>query len=143
MSRGPVHYNCEDYLLAIEDLIATKGYARCCEIAEIFHVQNASVSGMILRLHNKGWVVRQRHRPVTLTDQGRKIARQLWIRRDLLDRFFQKMGLSPSELVQELHTLEHVLSFKASRAIRNRLKMDSAGEDNSVATSKKNGGCHG
>jgi Mn-dependent DtxR family transcriptional regulator len=82
MSRGAQFYNCEDYLLAIEDLIKNKGYARICELAETFRVQNASVSGMILRLAQKEWVVRRPYRAVTLTDQGRKIARRLRQRRD-------------------------------------------------------------
>jgi DtxR family manganese transport transcriptional regulator len=143
MSRGAQFYNCEDYLLAIEDLITTKGYARICELADIFRVQNASVSGMILRLAKKEWVVRRPYRAVTLTDQGRKIARRLRKRRDLLGRFFQKLGLKPSETVRELHTLEHVLGLKTSCAIRNWLQRDSEVGGNSVASRERNGESHG
>lgn len=139
MSRSAQYYNCEDYILAIEDLITTKGYARICELAEIFRVHNASVSGMILRLAKKEWVVRRPYRAVTLTDQGRKIARRLRKRRDLLDRFFQKLGLKPSESVRELHTLEHVLGLKTSCAIRNWLERDSGGEVNAETSKKQNG----
>jgi Mn-dependent DtxR family transcriptional regulator len=143
MSRGAQYYNSEDYLLAVDELITTKGYARVCELAEIFHVQNASVSGMILRLAQKDWVVRRRYRAVTLTDRGRQIVRQLRMRRNLLDRFFQKLGLKPSESERELHALEHVLGLKTSRAIRNWLATDRGFVPVALKSDKQNGKTHG
>jgi DtxR family manganese transport transcriptional regulator len=143
MSRSAHYYNCEDYLLAVDELITAKGYARVCELAEIFHVQNASVSGMILRLAQKDWVVRRRYRAVTLSDHGRKIVRKLRARRNLLVRFFQKLGLKPSESERELHALEHVLGLKTTRAIRNWLAKDRGIVPVVLKGDKQNGKSHG
>jgi Mn-dependent DtxR family transcriptional regulator len=125
MSRGSQHYYCEDYLLAIEDLIEPKGYARICELAELFCVRNASMSGMILRMARKNLVVRRRYRAVTLTHLVHKKASKLRIRRELLNRFLKKLDLQPSDAMPERHALEHVLGFTASRAIRNWLPKNS------------------
>ena len=69
---GPV----EDYLKVIFELETTDGSAGTNEIAAALGIAAASVSGMIRRLAEQGWIAHERYRGVRLTRAGKRAAQK-------------------------------------------------------------------
>ena len=65
----------EEYIKTIYQLIQKKGYARVSDIAKKLTIRPASVTEMIQKLHKKGLVVYERYWPVSLTPDGKTLAK--------------------------------------------------------------------
>ena len=63
----------EDYLERIAELIGEKGYARVSDMAEKLMIKPASVTKMIQRLEELGYVKREPYRGFILTIKGKKV----------------------------------------------------------------------
>ncbi|MGA0846467.1 MAG: transcriptional regulator MntR [Luteolibacter sp.] len=100
----------EDYLEQIHQLIENKGYARAVEIAEKLGVAQASVSNMLQRLDQEGYVIRERYRGVVLTDHGRKVAERIVARHELLTRLLRAFGLDEDIIYRDVEGMEHHIS---------------------------------
>ena len=66
--------SAEDYLERIQELIQEKGYARMVDIASSLNVRQASVTSMVQKLGDLGYVNYVKYRGLVLTDKGRSIA---------------------------------------------------------------------
>jgi hypothetical protein len=77
----------EDYLKAIWSLTERGEAASTSNIASVLEVQPASVSGMVKRLAESGWVEHLRYRGVTLTDQGNREALRIVRRHRVLETY--------------------------------------------------------
>lgn len=100
----------EDYLERIQELVDKKGYARVTDIAEEFEVSRSTVSTMVRKLSQRGFVNYERYRGFTLTEQGRKIALQIKSRHETLARFLRHLGLPEKIVATDIEGIEHHLS---------------------------------
>src|SRR5437016_13534018 len=66
--------SAEDYLERIQELIEEKGYARVVDIASSLQVKQASVTGMVQKLGEMGYLNYEKYRGLILTDKGRAVA---------------------------------------------------------------------
>ena len=78
----------EDYLERIHELIEQKGYARVVDIASSLKVKQASVTSMVQKLAEAGYLKYEKYRGLILTEQGRGVAREIQSRHETLSRFF-------------------------------------------------------
>lgn len=102
--------SAEDYLERIQELIQEKGYARMVDIASSLNVRQASVTSMVQKLGDLGYVNYVKYRGLVLTDKGRSVADKIQRRHETLRRFFSLLGL-PAEIQQEdIEGIEHHLS---------------------------------
>src|SRR5947209_5958846 len=85
--------SAEDYLERIQELIEEKGYARVVDIALSLDVKQASVTSMVQKLGDLGYLNYEKYRGLILTDKGRAIARLIQKRHETLSRFFSLLGL--------------------------------------------------
>src|SRR3954470_24312002 len=86
--------SAEDYVERIHELIQEKGYARVVDIASSLEVKQASVTSMVQKLDELGFVKYEKYRGLILTDKGRDVARLIQGRHETLSRFFSLFGLS-------------------------------------------------
>jgi Mn-dependent DtxR family transcriptional regulator len=100
----------EDYLVCIFELIQEKGYARVADVAESLSVSEASASGMIKRLAQKGYLKHEKYRGFTLTATGHTVARDVHARRRTLIAFLQSLDLPQDVIQHDVDGLEHHLS---------------------------------
>lgn len=100
----------EDYLEQIHQLIETKGYARAVEIADNLGVAQASVSNMLQRLDGEGYVIREKYRGVSLTDEGRRVAQRIVVRHELLTRLLRAFELEEDIIYRDVEGMEHHIS---------------------------------
>jgi Mn-dependent DtxR family transcriptional regulator len=100
----------EDYLEQIHNLIESKGYARVVDIAQNLGISQASVTNMIQKLDAEGYLVYERYRGVTLTDDGRRVGQAIAKRHDVLTRLLQRFGLDPETVHRDVEGMEHHIS---------------------------------
>src|SRR5881409_697148 len=102
--------SAEDYLERIHELIEEKGYARVVDIASSLKVKQASVTGMVQKLGELGYLNYEKYRGLILTEKGRAVACKIQERHETLSRFFSLFGLSAETQKQDIEGIEHHLS---------------------------------
>jgi DtxR family Mn-dependent transcriptional regulator len=102
----------EDYLEAIHNIIEKKGYARVKDIASELKVSSPSVTEMMRKLNNLGFIVYEKYSGITLTDKGGKIAKEVR-RRHVIFEDFLEIILVPRDIAsKDACTMEHHLDPK-------------------------------
>jgi len=102
--------SAEDYLERIDVLIEEKGYARVVDIASSLKVKQASVTSMVQKLGESGYLKYEKYRGLILTDKGREVARKIRNRHETLSRFFSLFDLDAESQRQDIEGIEHHLS---------------------------------
>ena len=110
MSSAPSQ-SAEDYLERIYQLIEDKGYARVVDIASSLQVKQASVTSMVQRLGELGFLNYEKYRGLVLTEQGRQVACRIKQRHATLSRFFSLFGLDDDTQRRDIEGIEHYFSF--------------------------------
>ena len=106
----PPSQSAEDYLERIHALIEEKGYARVVDIASSLDVKQASVTSMVQKLGELGYLNYEKYRGLVLTDKGREIATGIQQRHETLARFFSLFGLDAATQQRDIEGIEHHLS---------------------------------
>jgi Mn-dependent DtxR family transcriptional regulator len=99
----------EDYLEAIYNLYKEKGYISTLDLADKLGVKSPTVSWMVARLAEKGFVVRERYRGMTLTEQGFKAARSVIRRHEAISEFLEMLGIDAGIAYEDAEGIEHHL----------------------------------
>jgi Mn-dependent DtxR family transcriptional regulator len=100
----------EDYLERIHELIEEKGYARVVDIAGSLQVKQASVTSMVQKLGELGYLNYEKYRGLVLTAKGRAVATGIQKRHEILARFFSLFGLDAATQQRDIEGIEHHLS---------------------------------
>jgi Mn-dependent DtxR family transcriptional regulator len=100
----------EDYLERIHELIEEKGYARVVDIAGSLAVKQASVTSMVQKLGELGYLDYKKYRGLILTKRGRAVATRIQKRHATLARFFTLFGLDAQTQKRDIEGIEHHLS---------------------------------
>lgn len=100
----------EDYLERIHELIEEKGYARVVDIAGSLRVKQASVTSMVQKLGELGYLDYVKYRGLVLTPKGKAIAAGIQKRHEILARFFSLFGLDVETQQRDIEGIEHHLS---------------------------------
>jgi Mn-dependent DtxR family transcriptional regulator len=100
----------EDYLERIHQLIEQKGYARVVDIASSLKVKQASVTNMVQKLGDLGYINYEKYRGLILTEKGREVGCKIRKRHETLARFFSLFGLDPATQQLDIEGIEHHLS---------------------------------
>jgi Mn-dependent DtxR family transcriptional regulator len=100
----------EDYLERIHELIEEKGYARVVDIAGSLRVKQASVTSMVQKLGELGYLNYEKYRGLVLTAKGKAVATGIQRRHETLARFFSVLGLDSQTQQRDIEGIEHHLS---------------------------------
>lgn len=100
----------EDYLEVIFHLEESNRVARAKDIADQMNVQRASVTGALKALAGRGLINYSPYSYITMTETGRKIARDIIHRHDTLREFFiTALQLTPEEAEANACRIEHCI----------------------------------
>ncbi len=110
MPQSPPSQSAEDYLERIHELIEQKGYARVVDIASSLGVKQASVTSMVQKLAEAGYLNYEKYRGLILTKRGLAVACKIQKRHETLSRFFSLFGLDTSTQKTDIEGIEHHLS---------------------------------
>lgn len=108
----------QDYLKAIHSLGGAEGMVSPVDIASRLNVRAPSVTGMLKRLAEQGWITYETRRGAQLTEVGIAQARRVIRRHRLVELFLTRvLGLDWSEVDAEAERLEHAISPRLEDAI--------------------------
>lgn len=108
----------QDYLKAIHALNGAAGVVQPVDIAARLDVRAPSVTGMLKRLADAGWIEYTPGTGAKLTDAGVSEARRVIRRHRLVELFLHRvLGLDWSEVDVEAEALEHAISPRLEQAI--------------------------
>jgi DtxR family Mn-dependent transcriptional regulator len=109
-SSDELSASLEDYLEVIFHLEQSNRVARAKDIADQMNVQRASVTGALKALSGRGLINYSPYSYITLTAQGRTLARDVIRRHDTLKEFFMTaLQLSPEEAEANACRIEHAI----------------------------------
>lgn len=112
----------QDYLKAIHSLGGSEETVSPVDIAERLQVRAPSVTGMLKRLAEAGWIGYEPGHGARLTEQGVAEARRVIRRHRLVELFLTRvLGLDWSEVDAEAEALEHAISPRLEQAIAHHL----------------------
>jgi len=99
----------EDYLEVIYELVQQKGYATTVDISSYLNVSSPSVTKMMQKLDETGYLKYEKYRGIRLTKEGLRIARNIRIRHGLLAEFFKIIGVDEETANNDAEGIEHHL----------------------------------
>jgi len=102
--------SAEDYLERIHELIESKGNAHVADIAQSLNVGQPSVTSMVQKLADEGYLRYEKYRSLTLTDEGRVVAEKIRNRHAVLASFFTLFDLDDDTQARDIEGIEHHLS---------------------------------
>jgi DtxR family Mn-dependent transcriptional regulator len=108
----------ENYLKEIHGLGGADQTVSPVEIAERLQVRAPSVTGMLKRLAEAGWIQYEPGKGARLTRRGIGLARRVIRRHRLVELFLTRvLGLDWSEVDAEAEALEHAISPRLEQAL--------------------------
>lgn len=104
----------EDYLEVIHTIIEEKQGVKAIEISRRLGVGRSSVTDALKTLAGKNLVNYGRYDVISLTDEGKKIAKEVIAKHSVLYDFFNNvLKLSPEESDKNACRVEHVITEDA------------------------------
>ncbi len=117
MKKKSISETEEDYLRVIYELSGEKGYATVSDVAQRLSVKPPSVTDMIKKLSDSGYVVYEPYKPITLSEEGRAIAREVADKHRVLTNFFTILGIDPEIAEEDACGIEHHLHRETSELL--------------------------
>ena len=108
--KPPSSSRMEDYLEVIAELVEMKGYATTLDISGYLDVSAPSVTKMLQRLGDSGYLEYERYRGVRLTGRGAQLAETVRQKHGILLEFFEVLGVGSEAANQDAEGIEHHLN---------------------------------
>ena len=108
----------EDYIEAIHLRVKSEGSARVVDIANSLGVKMPSVNNAVKELAKLGLIAYEPYHSITLTDEGRRQAEEIFRRHTILKDFLLSIGVSAENAERDACAMEHVLSAETLLKLR-------------------------
>ena len=113
-----ISQSAEDYLERILELVQETGQARVVDIANSLNVRQASVTNMVKKLCELGYVDHEKYkRGLVLTKKGQQVALEIQRRHETLSSFFSMLELDDETQRRDIEGIEHHLSRGTVRVL--------------------------
>ena len=108
----------EDYLEIIGELVELKGYATTLDISRYMNVSAPSVTKMLQRLDEGGFLEYEKNHGINLTKKGIQVAEGIRQNHGILLEFFEILGVGYDTANQDTEGIEHHLNPKTIKQLR-------------------------
>ena len=108
----------EDYLEIISELVELKGYATTLDISRYMNVSAPSVTKMLQRLDESGYLEYEKYHGINLTSKGNQLADTIRQKHGILLEFFEILGIGYDTANQDIEGIEHHLNPKTIKQLR-------------------------
>ncbi len=116
--KGDSNTRIEDYLEVISELVELKGYANTIDISRYMNVSAPSVTKMLQRLDENGYLEYEKYRGINLTTKGNALADAVRQKHGILLEFFMMLGIDYNAANQDAEGMEHHLNPKTIKQLR-------------------------
>ena len=100
----------EDYLKTIDKIVTEKGYAQVKDISRELDVGPSSVTGMLKKLTDAGYINYEKYGGVTLTQEGKETANSTKKKYVTIKDFLIALGVSENVAEDDACKMEHVIA---------------------------------
>lgn len=115
--QNPVSHSAAHHLTTIQWLLDDQGYARVSDVARHLGITRGSVSVTLKGLRQRGLVVEDDHKHLSLSEEGIQIARGIRTKRILIQALFREVLGVPDEVAeQDACKVEHLISDQTAEA---------------------------
>ncbi len=108
----------EDYLEVISELVELKGYATTLDVSRYMNVSAPSVTKMLQRLDENGYLKYEKYHGINLTQKGNTVADTVRQKHGILLEFFEILGIEHETANQDVEGIEHHLNPKTIKQLR-------------------------
>ena len=108
----------EDYLEIISELVELKGYATTLDISRYMNVSAPSVTKMLQRLDESGFLEYEKYHGINLTNKGKSVAEGIRQKHGILLEFFEILGIEYDTANEDTEGIEHHLNPKTIKQLR-------------------------
>lgn len=113
--ENEITHSAAHHLLAIQELISKRGYARVTDVAKFLEITTGSASTNLKSLKQKGLVTEDENRFLNLSEEGSQLAEAILNRRQVLEEFFREvLGVSANTAEVDACKTEHLLSVETT-----------------------------
>lgn len=107
----------ENYLETILMLSKNQKEIHAIDVVNHLGFSKPSVSIMLKKLSNDGYLIVDEHSHIYLTEQGKAVAEKILNRHTYLTEFFTKIGVDPKTAEEDACKIEHDLSDETFNAL--------------------------
>ncbi len=118
LERARSSSRMEDYLEIIGELVELKGYATTLDISRYMNVSAPSVTKMLQRLDENGFLEYEKYHGINLTSKGIQVAEGIRQKHGILLEFFEILGVGYETANQDAEGIEHHLNPKTIKQLR-------------------------
>lgn len=119
----------EDYLEVIYELMECKGYASMSDISNYLNVSSASVTKMIQRLHENGYIEYEKYKGIRLKDKGIDVAKAIREKHSILTEFLLLLGIDEKDAHRITEGIEHYFDNKSMKRLEQLIDIIRSNED--------------
>jgi DtxR family Mn-dependent transcriptional regulator len=119
----------EDYLEAILLVVRKKGYARIKDISGLLDVGPSSVTEMMSKLSERGYINYEKYGAVTLTPKGEKVGMSIFSKHNTLKKFLMILDVPEDQADEEACMIEHIVSDETIGKLEKFLEFVSMEDD--------------
>ena len=102
----------------ISELVDLKGYATTLDISRYMNVSPPSVTKMLQKLDENGYLEWEKYHGINLTEKGKQLANTIRQKHGILLDFFEILGVGIDIANQDIEGIEHHLNSKTIRQLR-------------------------
>lgn len=115
-----ITHSMAHYLMAIQDLLKSQGYARVTDVARELEITPGSASVSLKALKSKGYVSEDKNRFLGLTERGERVAHDVHLANRCFTIFFTEiLGVDEKDAEIDSCKIEHLVSDETrSRLVR-------------------------
>ncbi len=119
-----LHQSGEDYLEAILVLQKQKGNVRSIDVAQHLGYSKPSVSRAMSILRGSGHITMEKDGRLELTEEGTRVARQIYERHKLLTDWLMRLGVSAEVAAEDACKIEHDISPETFRCLKKHAQVN-------------------
>ena len=117
-----IHASGEDYLEAILVLQGQKGMVRSVDLARYMGFSKPSICHAVKVLKQGGFLAMDEDGYLHLTDQGRKVAEDIYEKHQFFTNSLIEMGVDPIQAEQDACKIEHIISDESFQKLKDAIK---------------------
>lgn len=109
----------EDYVELIADLIDAQKEARASDLAKRLGVAHPTVTKMLSRLQDEGYIESRPYRSIFLTSKGKELAKKCKERHQIIIEFLIRLGVDEDTAEFDAEGIEHHISEETLDIMKN------------------------
>ncbi|MCL2187799.1 MAG: metal-dependent transcriptional regulator [Defluviitaleaceae bacterium] len=117
-----IQASAEDYLEAIWVLTQNGAKARATDLAAHMGFAKPTISIIVKKFKDNGYLTIEDERYITLTEKGAEIAKRVHQRHTLLSQVLMAIGVSEKQAYEDACKLEHAISEETFECIQRFFK---------------------